>query len=122
MRRCLSLRDVWRAQWLLATVGLTLLALRPEGPWPSFLGTERAVEFLWFAIVDFVSAGVCAACAAFLLRTPDFVAKQSGVLRGVAGLTWLGMPAWCFYLRLYGPTDARSVTPVVAGVTVALRS
>jgi hypothetical protein len=117
-----SIKDMWRARWLLVTVGLTALSVSARGVAVLTIhgaGVD-AGEFVWVTAIEFLSAGTCATCAVFLLKTPDQVAKQSAVLRWVAGLTWLSMPGWCYYARLYVSHQERALSPVFAALFAVL--
>jgi hypothetical protein len=116
-----STKGIWRARWLLATVGVTLLTTSARWVAARFLPGSPfdATGFSWMTAIEFGSAGTCAAAAAFLLKTSE-LASLGSAARWVASLTWVSMPLWCSYLRLHSPSMNRGLSPAFAAAIAAL--
>jgi hypothetical protein len=105
-----SVADIRRSRWLLGTVGMTILSASARAVSSAmFVRTPTVGEFVWFTVVEFVSAGACVACERFFFRAVDQPARRAEALSWLAALTFGATIWWCNFARIYGPGDRPEV-------------
>ena len=116
-----SRADLWRARWLLATVGLTILSASGRATAFVLLGraTVQPGDFALVTVVEFLSAGTWAACAPFWFRPANQFVKRAETRGWIAFGAWFSAMAWSIYVHGHGPSDRGALTPVVLGPAVA---